>query len=206
MLNFEVVIEQMKRIFLLVFIIFCITNSYTQDSLKLDSLLLPKTKIDGEEMPMINIKSVYVMPPRQFDNFWTKWRYRRLIHNLKVVYPYAKLARKKFEEMNSEYQKLESEKAKKQYINNMQKEIMNEFGDDMRGMTISQGRLLLKLIDRELGHTSFDILKEYKGSFSAFFWQSIARLFGSDLKAEYDPDGEDKVIERLIFMYENDML
>ena len=198
--------KPIKHILLLLLLTIFLPNSYSQPISKDDTLFLPKKEIDGEEMPVINMRSIYVLPSKQYDNFWTKWRYRRLIRNLKIVYPYAQMAKKKFEEMNREYQQLDSKRARKKYMNQMEKELMDEFGQDMRKMTISQGKLLLKLIDREIGNTSYAILKEYKGSFSAFFWQSIARLFGSNLKSEYDPDGKDRVIERLIFMYEKGML
>ncbi len=171
-----------------------------------ESIPLEAEIIEGDTMPVIEMEDVYVYPKRYFSNFWQRWRYQRLIRNIKIVYPYAELARQKFEEMNQEYLALESEREKKKYLNNLEKELLDEFGGELRKLTISQGRLLLKLIDREIGSTSYKILKNYKGSFSAFFWQSLARLFGSNLKSHYDPQGEDRVIEHLIRMYEKGRL
>ena len=71
---------------------------------------------------------------------------------------------------------------------------------------LKAGRLLIKLVDRETGHTSYEILKDYKGSVSAFFWQALAKIFGSNLKSEYDPLGKDRIIEELIFLYEMGLL
>ncbi len=108
--------------------------------------------------------------------------------------------------MNEHYQSLESERAKRKYMGQLEEELMDEFGEDLKHLTISQGRLLIKLVDRETGNTSYDILKEYKGSFSAVFWQALARLFGSNLKSEYDATGKDRLIEEIIFLYERGLL
>jgi pyruvate dehydrogenase complex dehydrogenase (E1) component len=83
---------------------------------------------------------------------------------------------------------------------------MAEFEDDLTKLTITQGRLLIKLIDRETGNTSFDLVKELRGSFSAFFWQAIARLFGSNLKSTFDKDGEDKLIDQILVLIDNGQL
>lgn len=79
---------------------------------------------------------------------------------------------------------------------------MNDFEDDVKNLTITQGRILLKLIDRETGNTTYLILQDLKGNFSAVFWQTVARVFGSNLKSEYDPKGEDHLIEQIVQMIE----
>ncbi len=117
---------------------------------------------------------------------------------MKRVYPYAVLARKKLEEINAHLATLKNEKQKKEYIDQVEKEIRDQFEEDLKSMTITQGKILIKLIDRETGNTSYALVKEFKGSFSAFFWQSLARLFGSNLKMHYEPLGEDSVIEDIV--------
>ncbi|NLI87857.1 MAG: DUF4294 domain-containing protein, partial [Bacteroidales bacterium] len=77
---------------------------------------------------------------------------------------------------------------------------------DLRKFTVSQGKMLMKLIDRETGATSYDLVKELKGGFSATFWQGVARLFGSNLKVKFDPEGEDKLLNELIGLYEKGLL
>lgn len=79
---------------------------------------------------------------------------------------------------------------------------MDDFGTELKKLTITQGRILLKLIDRETGDTSYELLKELRGSISAVFWQTIARIFGSDLKSQYDPKGDDFLIERVVKLIE----
>ncbi len=84
--------------------------------------------------------------------------------------------------------------------------MIGQFENPLRKLTFSQGRMIIKLIDRETGNTSYDLIKDYKGGFSAFFWQSVARVFGSNLKDEYDGDREDKMIEHIIIMIDNGIL
>lgn len=91
---------------------------------------------------------------------------------------------------------------KEKYVNRIQKELFEAFEEPMRSMTISQGQLLMKLIDREVGKSSFSIIKEYKSGIAAGFWQGIAKIFGTDLKKHYEPDGEDKDVEDLVMKWD----
>lgn len=110
----------------------------------------------------------------------------------------AKLAAKKLEEYNNVYLTLKTERQRKKYIKQVQEDLMNEYGDEIKHMKISEGRVLMKLIDRETGHSSYAIIKEFRGGFTAFFWQTVARLFGNDLKVRYNPYGEDWMIENIV--------
>ncbi|MBA7573799.1 hypothetical protein ES708_15597 [subsurface metagenome] len=158
--------------------------------------------LDGKKVPHSVIRAVQVFPRREFENKRQARRYGRLIRNLKKVYPYAKLARKRLREMEKHMMTLESDRGKRKYINRVEEELKEEFEDDLRQMTFSQGRLLIKLIDRETGETTFNWIKELKGSFSAFFWQAIARIFGSNLKTEFDTLGEDRIIDEILILIE----
>lgn len=193
----------MKGSGLILILLFTISCIYGQKQ----GVVLPGKIIGTDTLPHINIPEVYVIAPGPgINKWWTSWKYQRLIKNIKVVYPYAKIIKKKFTEMEAHYQSLETEKEKRQYMNNLEKELLSEFEGDLKKLTISQGRLLLKLVDRETGNTSYEILKDYKGSVSAFFWQTLAKLFGSDLKTGYDPVGKDRIIEEIIFLYEQGYL
>lgn len=88
----------------------------------------------------------------------------------------------------------------------VEQELLVEFEDDLKQLTITQGRILIKLVDRETGSTSYELVKELRGTFSAFFWQTLARLFGSNLKSVYDPYGEDRLIEEIIFLIDRGQL
>ncbi len=95
-----------------------------------------------------------------------------------------------------------SDRQRRAYIKTAEKELRDEFEDELVHLTVSQGRLLMKLIDRELGKTTFFVLQDIKGNFKAVFWQGIARIFGSNLKTGYDPEGEDAMIEEIILLIE----
>jgi hypothetical protein len=100
--------------------------------------------------------------------------------------------------VNQELERIPDEKGRKKFLRQFEKDIFGEYEDDVRDMTITQGRLLIKLIDRETLNTSYDLIRQYRGTFSAAFWQSIARIFGTNLKAEYDPYGEDAIMEIIL--------
>jgi hypothetical protein len=106
--------------------------------------------------------------------------------------------RSKIVEINDSLELIPDDKDRRKYLRNIEKDIFGEYEDDVRDMTITQGRLLIKLIDRETRNTSYELIRQYRGSFSASFWQAVARIFGSNLKAEYDPYGEDFIIELII--------
>jgi hypothetical protein len=157
-------------------------------------------------MYVTSLQEVYIFPEPEFDSWWAERRYRRLVRNLKKVYPYAVLAGDMLEELNDELKEIDSERKRKEYIKKMEDELLAQYEDELKSLTISQGRLLIKLIDRETGDTSYELVKELRGSFSAFFWQALARLFGSNLKAEYDPDGEDQLIEQIVVRIEKGVI
>ena len=160
--------------------------------------LLQNVNRDGITMPEVEIKEVTVIAPPSSERRNEYRKYVRLIANLKKVYPYAFIVRVKLNQVNDDLEKLKSEKERKEYIKNVEKNIFGEYEDDMRQLTLTQGRLLIKLIDRETQNTSYTLIKEYRGWFSAAFWQGIARIFGTNLKDEYDPFGEDALIELII--------
>jgi len=162
--------------------------------------------LDGKKVPHSVIQAVQVFPRREFKNKRQARRYSRLVTNLKKVYPYAKLARKRLREMEKHMKTLEKAGEKRKYINQVEKDLKLEFEDDLRNMTITQGRLLIKLIDRETGETTYEWIKELKGSFSAFFWQAIARIFGSNLKTEFDTLAGDRIIDELLILIEMGMI
>ena len=150
---------------------------------------------NGIILPEINIKEVTIIGRPSTARKFPFYRYQRLIYNLKKVYPYALVVRARLGAINEELEKIPNERDRKKYLRQTEKDIFGEYEDDVRDMTITQGRLLIKLIDRETRMTSYDLIRQYRGNISAAFWQGIARIFGTNLKAEYDPYGEDAIIE-----------
>lgn len=171
--------------------------------------LLQKVKRNGETLPEIEIKEVNVYghqrtSSRREQSLFKK--YERLVYNLKKVHPYALIVRDRLTKVNADLEQLTSEKERKDYIKNVEKDIFGKYEDDIRDMTITQGRLLLKLIDRETMNTSYELIRQYRGGLSAAFWQGIARIFGTNLKEEYDPYGQDILIELIVQDIESGLL
>ncbi len=124
--------------------------------------------------------------------------YYRLRFNVIKVYPYARLAAVKLNEMNTKLASLPNERERKRYRNQVEEQVRKDFEDQVKKLSINQGNVLIKLIDRETGQSSFALIKELKGTFNAFFAQGLAKLFGHDLNDRYDPTGTDKTIESIV--------
>jgi hypothetical protein len=133
-------------------------------------------------------------------------QYRRLVYNVKKVYPYAKLAGEKFAEVNAHMESLETKREQREYIRQIEEEILKQYEEDLKNLTLTQGRILIKLIDRETSQTSYEVVKDLRGSFQAALWQTVARIFGSNLKAEFDAAGEDRTIDEIMVMIEKGQL
>jgi hypothetical protein len=162
--------------------------------------------IDGDTLWIAELDEVYIFPTKKFKNRRERRRYTRLIYNVKKAYPWAKLAGKKLAEVEIHLTLLETEKEQNAYMKQVEKELLKDYKDDLKKLTITQGRILIKLVDRETGDTSYALVKELRGKISAVFWQALARLFGSNLKSEYDPEGEDRLIEEIVKLIENGQL
>ena len=178
-----------------------------QDSLiqKNDSLpdryyLIQKVERDGVIMPEIEIKEVAIIgrSTRRSAAARDYRRNERLIYNIKKVYPYAIIAREQLSQVNSELEALGTERRQRLYLDEVEKKMFAEYKNEITNLTVTQGRILIKLIDRETQNTSFELIRLYRGRISASFWQGIARLFGSNLKAEYDRYGEDAEMEMIV--------
>ncbi len=158
--------------------------------------------VNGDTIPSIRLPEVWIYAEYGYKNkkqyeAWTRTKY-----NVKKVYPYAILAAAKLKEYNRILEKMPDEKTRKAYMKTVEKELKAEFEEPLKNLTMTQGKILLKLIDRETGNTSFELVKDLRGGFQAFMWQSVARIFGSNMKSEYDPTGEDIMIERAIKLVE----
>jgi hypothetical protein len=188
-----------KRVLILFLIIFCYSVASSQDTTKIDN---PVKIIDGDTLALIDVKPVVIFPPATATTKRELARYGRLVYNVKKVYPYAKLAGQKLKEYKTILDTISTEKARKVFTKKAEKELEDQFGDEIRDLSFSQGKILIKLIYRETGNSTFDIVKELRGGFTAFIWQTLARIFGYDLKTNYDPGGDDQPIEQIVLMIE----
>ncbi|MCQ2203617.1 MAG: DUF4294 domain-containing protein [Bacteroidales bacterium] len=159
--------------------------------------------IDGDTIPHIRLGEINCWGNLRFKSKRARERYTRLVHNVRKTLPYARIAAQRITEIEDSLSKLPTKKLKEQYIKESEKKLFAEFEKPLKHLTISQGRILIKLIDRETGNTSYQLIKSLKGSFSAFLWQGVARLFGSSLKSEYDAEGDDKAIEYIVNAIDN---
>lgn len=159
--------------------------------------------VKGDTTAIMYLGEVNIFGQRAFRNSAESRQWERLVRNVKKAYPYAKLAGIKFNEYNQKIAGIKSEKVQKDMMKQAEDEIEAQFGSELRDLTITQGKILLKLIDRQTNNCSYDIVKDFRGRFRAFFYQSFARLFGYNLKVKYDPLGTDADIEQIVLMIEN---
>lgn len=195
-----------KKIFIVIIFILGVFVSNAQNYW-VDSVYLLQGRIQGTDtIPNVNVKEVKVFPKKVFKNKRQRRRYTRLMYNVRKAYPFAIIARNELKLMNDSLIFITDEKERKKFIKEYEKQMFWKYETKLRKLTFSQGKILIKLVYREMGNTSYELVKEYRGSFSAVFWQGVARLFGSDLKSTYDPKGEDKDVERIVQMIEAGVL
>ena len=194
------------------FVIFLLPSlfSYSQTG---DDVVVPTEKpkvvykvwaevINGDTVPSIRLNDIWIYADYPYKTKKQYEAWNRTKYNVKKVYPYAILAAAKLKEYNRILEKMPTEASRKAYMKTVEKELKAEFEEPLKDLTMTQGKILLKLIDRETGNTSYELVKDLRGGFQAFMWQSVARIFGSNMKDEYDPTGEDVMIERAIKLIE----
>ena len=160
--------------------------------------VLKEATFDGQTYPLVELKEIVVYGKMPRGVRFNYRRHARLVYNVRRVYPYAIIVRNEFGRINRLLETLPTEKARENFLRQYEKELLDTYEGDIRKLTFTQGKILIKLIDRETQNTSYDLIREYRGKFSAFFWQGIARIFGSDLKTNYDPEGDDYLIEEVV--------
>ena len=148
---------------------------------------------------------VDILPVYVFNKKADLRRYRRLVDAVKKVYPLAQIAKQKMHDMEGELLTL-SKKEQRKYIKQCYKQILDEYTPVAKRMTRTQGRVLVKLIDRETDYTAYEVIREFRGGFVASFWQGIGRIFGHNLKSDYDIENEDRVLEQIVLYYEAGLL
>ena len=156
---------------------------------------------DGEELTMVR-----VVPIPVFNRRGDMRKYRRLVDAVKKVYPIAVTARERMSGMEDTLLMLKTKREQQAYIKRMERNITREYTPVLRKMTRYQGRILIKLISRETDRSAFAIVREFRGRVEAGAWQLVAKIFGHNLKTEYDPEGEDAMIEQIVKYIEAGLL
>ncbi|MBQ2027721.1 MAG: DUF4294 domain-containing protein [Alistipes sp.] len=151
----------------------------------------------GDSIPV-----VHILPIRKYARKPDMRRYQRLIRMVKKCYPLAKQAQAEMEKMERQLLAVKNKKEQEKLAKELQKALIKQYTPIILKMTFSEGKVLLKLIDRETDHTAYQIIKDFRGGFVAGFWQMFAKMFGNNLKMDYQPEKRDKTLEQIVTYYE----
>ena len=157
---------------------------------------------DGDTLFIAWLHDIWVYPPMKFKNKKQEKFYWKTVRDVKKTLPYAKMITREMAYADEELAKLADDRERRKWWRSFERQLYKKYEKDLRGMYASQGRMLMKLMDRETNRTSYDLIKKYRGKASANFWQFVAKLFRNDLKEEYDASDKDKIIERVINLVE----
>jgi len=162
-----------------------------------DTIKVASTNDNGIMIPWIQLNDVTIVEARVFKSAEERAAFNRLRYNVLKVMPYALFAKRRYEQLEQDLLTAHEKKQQKELVKQCDKEIKDMFNREIKELTITQGQILTKLIDREVGRTTYDIVKQTKGGFTAFSYQLIARVVGHNLKSTYSPT-EDRDIESII--------
>ena len=192
-----------KRIFLILFASLFALEMRAQ---QVKPIQLPaEVTPEGDTVGLAFLKDVWVFPKMKFKNKRQERFYWKTVRDVKKTLPYAKILAKEMEKTSELMQNM-NRRQKRKFWREYEKLLFQRYEGSFRDMTASQGQMLMKLIDRESGVTSYDVIELYKGSLAANFWQGIAKMFGNNLKEEYDGNDKDKITERIILLVESGQL
>ncbi len=194
----------MKRILLyLLFFSFIAVLAQAQKTTTINGYVVPVCVYKGDTIPALRLPTVYVFKPLKFKNKKQEREYNRLVHNVKKTLPIAKEVNRAIIETYEFLQTLPDEKSREKHLKMVEKGVKEQYTPRLKKLTFSQGKLLIKLINRETNSSSYELVKAFLGPFKAGFYQAFAALFGASLKKEYHPEGEDILIEQIIILVEN---
>ena len=161
------------------------------------------TIVGGKDtIPLIRLKEVVVYAPLKFKNEKQRNEYNKLVRDVKKTLPYAKMIYDTLIETYEYIETLPDDKAKDAHLKKMEKELFSQYKPELKKLTLSQGKLLIKLIDRECNQSSYKLIGAFLGKFRAGFWNVFASVLGANLKTEYDPKGKDSMTERVVLLVE----
>lgn len=162
--------------------------------------------IGGDTVGLVELRAVTVYPRRSFKSRGEAERYAKLVRDVKRVLPYAKLVYGTLLETYEYMETLEGDAERSAHLKRLEKELFASYKPELKRLTLSQGKLLIRLIDRECNQSSYALLRAYLGGFRAGFWNVFAGLFGASLKAEYRPEGKDREVEEVVLLVEQGVL
>ena len=198
----------MKRLlFLILFLSFITVRLDAQEqTTTIKGYLVPVCVYEGDTIPSMRMPTLYIYKPLKFKNKKKQQEYNRLVRNVKKTLPFAKEVNRAIIETYEFLQTLPDEKARQKHLSLVEKSMKEQYTPRMKKLTLAQGKLLIKLINRETSSSSYELVKAFLGPFKAGFYQAFAAIFGASLKKEYHPEDEDAMIERIIVLIENGQL
>lgn len=179
-----------------------VTISFLGIAQNVNPLVVRATMMLNDTVPLVDLREVEVISLLTPTTPRERRKLTKLIRDVKRVYPYARLAGIQLRKYNALLENAKNERESRRIMKEAEKEINEKYGGDLKNLTFSQGKVLIKLIDRETGDCSYNLVQDLRGNFTAFFYQAFARLWGYNLKVKYDPEGEDKQIEAIVQLIE----
>ena len=198
----------MKRVLILTFFISLMTGQlFAQEQTTTSKgFLVPACIYDGDTIPDLRMPTLYVFKPIVFKNKKKQKEYNRLVRNVKRTLPIAKEVNRAVIETYEYILTLPDEKSRQKHLQLVEKGLKQQYTPRLKKLTFSQGKLLIKLIDRETDSSSYELVKAFLGPFKAGFYQAFAAFFGASLKKEYHPEDEDALIEQIVLQVESGQL
>ncbi|MBO4530035.1 MAG: DUF4294 domain-containing protein [Paludibacteraceae bacterium] len=183
--------------------LFFVQAAYSIDDVEVGKRVPAYIDESGDTIPNIWLQPVYVFPKLVFKNEKQEKFYWRTVRDVKKTLPYAKIIAGLVNECDSVMATLKTEKERKEYMKQKEDELVAIYKPIFRKMTLSQGKMMIRLVDRQCAKTSYTLVKQFRGGFRAAFWQGFAKMLGADLKVSYDPNDEnDRIVERVIILVE----
>lgn len=184
----------------------CLAQQQPRPAAQKSVYLTPMCVYEGDTIPYVKLPTVYIFKPLRFKNKRDMNKYYKLIRDVKKVLPISKEINRAIIETYEYMMTLPTEKARQKHMKAVEKSLKEQYTPRMKKLTFAQGKLLIKLVDRQTHSTGYELVKAFMGSFKAGFYQTFAALFGASLKKQYDPMGEDALTERVILMVESGQL
>ncbi|MBP6980989.1 MAG: DUF4294 domain-containing protein [Bacteroides sp.] len=181
-------------------------QSNAQDNKSAGGYLVPVCIYKGDTIPSITLPDVYIFKPLKFRNDKERKEYYRLVYNVKKTFPISQEINRTIIETYEYLQTLPNEKIRQKHIKRVEKGLKEQYTARMKKLSFAQGKLLIKLVDRQSNQTSYELVKAFMGPFKAGLYQTFAGLFGASLKKQYDPEGDDRMIERIVLQVQNGQL
>jgi len=205
-------LQRMKNLlqtFIFLFFVFSFTAVYAHEESGVpeEGIRMRAQVIGNDTILVANLREVTIFAPLVFRNRQEERFYWRTVRDVKRTLPLARLVASEVIATNQHLLTLPNDRARREYLDEFERELFRRYESELRRLTLSQGRMLIKLIERECDKTAHDLIRVYRGRVSAGFWQGFARVFGANLKSTIDPNtNEGRIIERVILLVESGQL